>query len=213
MKSSWKPVLPPFRKHKRDVFNKQAKVGNFIYQIGEYNKLRIESPKIPVNKITTSEYKAKFAYIKKCLLQYREITGMGRGITGVQVGIPEAFSVIYMPEISEKMLIIINPEVTNTSKELLVYPEMCVSAVPAIAYVTRSAWVEFSYYGEDGKQHIWDIKAEDTLGKMYNRVFQHEIDHMYGIINIDLIPSKEIFYESDPDFYKTATFQKVKAER
>jgi peptide deformylase len=210
MKSSWEPTLPPFREYKKKVWGQQAKVGEFIYQIGEYDKLRKKSPEIPINKILTPEYKAKFAYIKKCLLKYRKVTGMGRGITGVQVGIPEAFSVIYMPEIPEKMLIIVNPEITKKSQEMLLYPEMCMSAAPAIAPVVRHAWIEFAYYGEDGEKHTWNTKADDMLGKMYNRVFQHEIDHIYGMINIDLVPSKEIIYESDPNFYQTTAFQKVK---
>lgn len=43
-----------------------------------------------------------------------------------------------------------------------------------------------------------------------NRIFQHEIDHMDGIINIDRTESsKELLLESDPDFYKKAIFVEV----
>ncbi len=42
-----------------------------------------------------------------------------------------------------------------------------------------------------------------------NRVFQHEIDHMEGIINIDRCLSKELTLESDPKFYKKTKFEKV----
>lgn len=210
MKSFWKPILPPFRDYKKDILSKQAEVGEFIYQIGETDTLRQTSPEIPIDKIAAPEYQEKFDYIKKCLIRYRKITGMGRGITGVQVGIPEAFSVIYMPEIPQKTLIIINPKVTKRSKEIFTYPEMCMSAAPAIAKVARPSWIEFEYYGENGEKHIWNTKADDALGKMYNRVFEHEIDHICGIINIDLIPSKDIIFESDPMFYKSATFTKVR---
>mgnify|MGYP003394888609 CR=1 FL=1 len=113
---NWK--LPPFRKHKIKVFENAAKTSQFIYQIGESEGLRKSSSEIPVNKITSKDYQNKFRYIKNCLKKYRKLTGLGRGITAVQVGIPERFSVIYTPE---KLIIIINPKITKTSKEKLKY--------------------------------------------------------------------------------------------
>lgn len=87
---SWK--LPPFRKFKAKLFENAAKTGQFIYQIGESEYLRKPSKEIPINKITSKEYQTKFRYIRNCLRKYRKLTGVGMGITGVQVGIPqEAF--------------------------------------------------------------------------------------------------------------------------
>lgn len=211
MKSDWKPVLPPFRTHKKEVYKNMSLVSDFIYQIGEYSSLREKSKEIPVTKITSPEYQAKIAYMKRCLLKYRKITGKGRGIAAVQLGFPEKMIVVFMPEIKGKLLIIINPKITKSAKQLFIYPEMCMSANPAIAPVVRPAWIEFTYYDEFGKKQSWNTKAEDTLGIMYNRVFEHEIDHLDGVINIDRVQSREIIYESDPKFYQTASFQEVKA--
>ena len=141
-------------------------------------------------------------YLKSCLVKYRKITGYGRGITAVQVGITECFSIIYMGK--GEMMALINPTVTKQSSEMLKYPEICMSAAPAIAPVVRPSWVEVEYFDEEGKKQIWQEKD-----KMYNRVIQHEIDHMLGIINIDRVQSKEIKFESDPSFYDKATFTKV----
>ena len=44
---------------------------------------------------------------------------------------------------------------------------------------------------------------------MYNRVFQHEIDHLNGIINIDRVESKELIFESDPNYYEKAEFKEA----
>ncbi len=208
---SWKPSLPPFRAYKKEVYESVLAVSQFIYQIGESSALREPSALIPVSQILLPETKAKIAYMKRCLLKYRKLTGKGRGIAGVQLGIPEQLIVIWVPEIKGKILVLINPKITKKSDELLKYPEMCMSAAPAIAPVVRPAWVEVSYYGEDGKKHTWNTKAEEPLGKLYNRVFEHEIDHLDGIINIDRVQSKEIIYESDPAYYKTASFEVVKA--
>ncbi len=196
---SWK--LPLFRKHKITVFENAAKTGQFIYQIGESDDLRKPSKEIPVNKIRSKDYQAKFRYVKNCLKKYRKLTGLGRGITGVQVGIPERFSVIYTPE---KLIIIINPKITKTSKGKLKYPEICMSANPIIVPTIRFAWIEFEYFDEQGNLQYWEGKD-----KILNRVFQHEIDHMDGIINLDKGNPKEFILESDPQFYQRVKFQKT----
>lgn len=204
---SWKVTKPPFWIFKKKVFEYCVKVCDFIYQIGESEDLRKPSTKVSINKITSQEYKKKLKYIKACLRRYRKLTGKGRGIAGVQVGIPEKLAAIFTPD--KKILIIINPKVTKISKEKLRYPEMCMSANPIIAPVVRPAWIEFEYYDENGRLQRWNTKADDKNGKMMNRVFQHEIDHMEGIINIDRCKSTDLILESDPQYYKTATFQNV----
>ena len=205
----WHPILPPFRKFKKQQLDKIALTSQFIYQIGESPILRQVSSPVNLNEISTIDFKKKIEYLKRCMRRYRKIAGMGRGITAVQVGIPEKFSVIYMPEIKNELLIIINPVITKSSEDKLLYPEMCMSVNPAIAPVVRSSWIEFEYYDEEGIKKTWDRRADDALGVMYNRVLQHEIDHMNGIVNIDLVQSKDIIFESDPVFYKNAKFTKV----
>lgn len=189
------------------LIRKAGLVSEFIYQIGEYPALRLPSAEIPVNKVLSEEYQTKFRYIKDCLIKYRELTGYGRGITGVQVGIPECFSVIYTREM---LLIVINPKIQKQSAKLLRYPEMCMSTNPIIAPVVRPAWIEFAYYDENGQKQFWKTKDDTDFGRMMNRVFQHEIDHMQGIINIDKVASKELILDSDPDFYDNASFEEVK---
>jgi peptide deformylase len=199
---------PPFAEYKKSVFHKAAIVSDFIYQIGESDILRKPSAAIPISKIKSREMQEKFRYLKKCLDKYRKLTGYGRGIAAVQIGIPERFSVIYTPQ---KLLIIVNPKITKRSKKLLKYPEMCMSAIPVIAPVIRPAWIEFDYYDEKGVLNHWNQKDDNDTGRMMNRVFQHEINHMNGVINIDIVKSpKELILESDPSFYKNAKFEKVK---
>jgi peptide deformylase len=199
--------LPPFAGYKKSVFHKAAIVSDFIYQIGESDILRKSSVAVPISKIKSREMKEKLKYLKNCLDKYRKLTGYGRGIAAVQVGIHERFSIIYTPE---KPIIIVNPKITKQSKNLLKYPEMCMSAVPVIAAVIRPAWIEFDYYDEEGLLNHWDQKDDTDTGRMMNRIFQHEIDHMEGVINIDLVKSpKELILESDPNFYKNAKFEEV----
>ncbi len=206
---AWKSKPPLFFAYKKKKQAKMIQTAQFIYQIGDSPNLRRPSKPVPIAAIKTSDFQKKTTYLKKCMLQYRKITGFGRGITAVQVGIPERFSVIYMPERKEELLVIINPQVLDVSKKRLLYPEMCMSANPLIAEVARPSWISFFYYDEHGEKQIWNTKDIDRKEKMYNRVFQHEIDHMDGIINIDKVLSKNLFFESDPAFYEKATFKQA----
>lgn len=219
--NSWKPTFPPFVDFKRKVFGQNIKVADFIYQIGESEILRKKSSSLPISKISLKDTQAKIKYLKECLLRYRKLTGYGRGITAVQVGIPERFSVIYRGQtitnikskksVDEKdLMIIINPKIIKKSKKMVKYPEACMSASPLVVPTRRPSWIEFEYYDEKGKKQFWNMKADTDVGKMMNRVFMHEIDHMEGIINIDIVKnSKEIILQSDPKFYDSAKFEEV----
>jgi len=217
----WRPNPPPFRGFKKKVFTKDIKVSGFIYQIGESEILRKPCKEVPLDKVTSKETKAKIKYLKDCLIKYRKITGFGRGITAVQVGIPERFSVIYKGQTIKNIKnkksvtyddveVIINPKVTAKSKKLLRYPESCMSLSPVIVPTIRPSWIEFDYFDEEGKLEHWVRKDRNQVDRMMNRVFQHEIDHMEGIINIDKIKSpKEVILWSNPDFYSSAKFEEV----
>ena len=207
---SFNPALPSFREYKKKIYQQIIKTGEFVYQIGELDDLHRKSKQVPINKIKTKEFRAKVNYLKKCLLKYRRITGKGRGISAVQVGIHEGFFIIYMQEVKGKFLTIINPKITKKSKKLLKYPEMCMSAVPITAEVVRPAWIEFKYYDEKGIKRFWKTKDTNKNNRIYNRVFQHEIDHINGIINIDRVDSKELIFQLDPKFYGKAEFEEVR---
>lgn len=204
---NWKPTKPPFARFKTKVFIRAAQVSGIIHQIGEYPALRQPSEKITISVIISEDMKAKILYLKKCLLRYRKLTGYGRGIAAVQVGVPQRLAVIHTPR---KLITIINPKITKKSEKLLLYPEICMSANPVIAPIVRPSWIEFEYYDENGKRQYWDSKDDTDTRKMSNIIFQHEIDHIDGIINIDKIQSpKDLILESDPSFYKNAKFEEV----
>lgn len=206
----WHPRKPPFRKHKKEMFSQVSLTADFIFHIGESDNLRKPSKEVPVNEITSETIKKKIAYLKRCMRRYRKLTGMGRGVAGVQIGIPEQIIVVYQTEKKGKLLILINPRITKESAKLLRYPEICMSASPLIAPVVRPAWIEFEYFDEKGQKHLWKTKDTTKLGRLYNRVFEHEIDHIRGMINIDRVASRELIYACDPSFYDKATFEEVK---
>ncbi len=199
--------LPPFRKFKSKQFIEYSKVSSFIYQKNESSILETPAKKVNPKIITTPEFQKKIKYIKDCLKKYRKITGVGRGIAAPQIGYSEKFAVIYTPQ---ELILIINPIITKISENKYLYPEMCMSAVPVIAKVIRPAWVEFKYLDEKGQPKFWTTKDNTKQGKILNRVFQHEIDHLEGIINIKKIDSLEdLLFYSNPTFYDKAKFIKI----
>lgn len=187
---------------KKQVFEEAARISHLTYQIGELSLLREKSQDVEVSQIKSSPIKSIISRLKKTLREYRRLTGKGRGVAAIQIGIPLRVAIIFH---REKIVTIINPKIIKKSKELLKYPEICMSANPIIAKVVRPSYIEFEYLDEKGILQIWN-DHEDLL---MNRVFQHEIDHMEGVINIDLVSSKDLILLSDPKFFKNAKFEEV----
>lgn len=203
----WNFPKPPFAHHKNNVFTKAALVADFIFQIGESPELRKPSKPVDPTTITSPLMKQKIKYVKDCLFFYRKQTGYGRGISAVQVGIPETFFVVYQNETFQTF---INPKIIESSKQLLSYPEMCMSAYPIIVPTIRPAWVAFEYFDESGQKNVWKVKDTTADNQIMNRVFLHELDHMKGIINVDIVQDpSQIILESDPKFYAHAAFETV----
>lgn len=101
------------------------------------------------------------------------------GIAAIQIGIPK--KIIYVKE--EKEYLVINPKITKTIGKAIDY-EGCISVQEenyhyVCAKVERNLVVEVKGLDEKGKEiTIW---AEGKLA----RIFQHEIDHLEGILYTD----------------------------
>lgn len=195
-------LISSAHKYKSSVFEQAAKVSHLTYQIGETILLRKKSESVKISEINSLKIKDTIRKLKKTLREYKRLTGKGRGLAAVQIGIPLKIAVLF---IGKNIETIINPKITKKSKELFLYPEICMSANPVIAKVVRPGWVEVKYFDGEGNQKTWKNKKDLII----NRVFQHEIDHMEGIINIDLVPSDKLILDSDPDFFKKTKFEKV----
>ena len=206
----WKPTPPPARVFKKKSLTELIKISQFVYQVGEHESLRKPSKPVPVRHIRAFTTQEKLRYLKKCLDRFRRITkGKGRGIAAVQVGIPEQIVLLYMPSRKKKYRFFINPNVTRVSTARYRYEESCMSCNLLVAPVVRPAWVEVLYFDEDGEKQVWRERGSTKEGKLYNRVLQHEIDHLRGIINIDKVKSKELFFESNDRAYEKTSFEKV----
>ena len=106
----------------------------------------------------------------------------GAGLAAPQVGHSCRMIVVEAstPEETPKPLVVINPEIIDTNGEL-VFEEACLSVLEYSAKVTRAHDVVVQ--GQDLEGRPVEFKASGRLAV----VFQHEIDHLDGILYIDRI--------------------------
>ncbi len=105
----------------------------------------------------------------------------GIGLAANQVGVPLQVAVI---ELEEKVTELINPEIVRTSGEIVDW-EGCLSLPGFVAEVRRHARVTVKARDRHGKE--FRVKA----GELFARAFQHEIDHLNGVLYIDYLESLE----------------------
>lgn len=100
----------------------------------------------------------------------------GVGLAAPQVG----FSInLFVMDVGDGPRIVINPEILEMSDEKLEGEEGCLSIPDVFEYVERSKSIKVRYFDIHGNMH------EETLEGYSARVFQHEYDHLEGILFID----------------------------
>jgi len=108
----------------------------------------------------------------------------GVGLAAPQVDVPWRVIVVEFgdeenAEVPPKLYTIVNPEISRFSKETETGTEGCLSIPGYLGSVERSMDIVvkgFSRYGQPVR-----IKAKGWLA----RIFQHEIDHLDGVLYID----------------------------
>jgi len=113
----------------------------------------------------------------------------GMGLSLVQIGIPKrAFVISEELENGEfKRYIVINPKVVSKSEELIYVGEGegCLSVNRETeGIVPRHARMTVEAYDLDGKKYVIRVREDISVA------FQHELDHLDGILFIDKIDKK-----------------------
>ena len=112
----------------------------------------------------------------------------GVGLAAPQIGLSERIIVIEYYERQEdeekedapkKVWAVLNPEIVKSSAETVVGVEGCLSIPGLVGEVERHAVIQVKGLNRHGKP--MKIKAEGWLA----RIFQHEIDHVNGILFTD----------------------------
>lgn len=113
----------------------------------------------------------------------------GRAIAGPQIGFQKR--IIYM-ETGEKRIAMINPEITTKSKEMFEVWDSCFSADVAFFGKTLRHKTITIRYTDDHQNEIQEEFVDDL-----SELFQHEIDHLEGILFTDRIIDNQIIMRSE----------------
>lgn len=105
----------------------------------------------------------------------------GVGLAAPQLGISLRF---FGMDDGNGFKMIVNPEIIERSEEKEIGEEGCLSIPNVFADIERSRWVRVRYQDEHGSYH------EELLQGYSARIFQHEYDHLDGILFIDRLDTK-----------------------
>jgi peptide deformylase len=105
----------------------------------------------------------------------------GVGLAAPQIGISRRVIVVEYGDdedenVPKKLFVVINPEIIQKSEEMVEGTEGCLSVPDLIGTVERHQSVVVRGLNRHNK--IVKIKAEDWLA----RIFQHEVDHLDGVL-------------------------------
>lgn len=96
----------------------------------------------------------------------------GVGLAGPQIGIPYKIFVMN----ATKPVIVLNPEILNRSERKTIFEEGCLSLPGIKIEVERPKSVKVKFWEPSGKENILLYDGWTA------RVFQHEFDHLLGIL-------------------------------
>lgn len=107
----------------------------------------------------------------------------GIGLAAPQVNISKRFFVVDRTLIDENLpaSAYINPEILSASPDTEDFEEGCLSIPGVRANVNRPTQITARYQKPDGE---W---VEEEMDGLLARVFQHEFDHLNGVLFIDHI--------------------------
>ncbi len=103
----------------------------------------------------------------------------GIGLAAPQVG---HYKRIILIQFDEEILPLINPVIVKKGIEMDIMEEGCLSIPEYYQPVKRSAKISVKAWGRDGQRLELDLRGMEA------RIFQHELDHLNGVLITDRLP-------------------------
>lgn len=145
-----------------------------IYKIGS-EMLRKKSKE--VKKFEDGSLKTIADDLKDTLFDFQKSHNLGRAIAAPQIGYLK--KVIYYNK-NDQEILMVNPEIIEKSKDEFDVWDSCFSFdVAFFVKIKRAKKIKVKYQDIDGNYITEEFK--DDLSEL----FQHEIDHLYGILATD----------------------------
>ena len=140
------------------------------YEIRTYGDPVLKTPAAPVTDID-----GKVARLVDDMFDTLYTSDSGIGLAAPQIGVQKQ---IFVWEIDDEPMVIINPEIVESSGEWL-YDEGCLSIPGLYVEMLRPNNVLVRGFTVDGDE------IEIEAGELMGRMFQHEIDHLHGVLMFD----------------------------
>jgi peptide deformylase len=136
-------------------------------------KLRVKTK--PVKKITPDHLKIAREMIK---LTEAFVDPEGVGLATTQIGREDRF---FIGKLGPKFVSVFNPKILSFNKKTKAFFEGCLSIPDLYGYVNRPTAITVEYQNEKGQ------KVSKMLRGLAAWVFQHETDHLNGILFVDRV--------------------------
>lgn len=142
--------------------------------------LRREAKRVPEKFLKTKE----FENLVRAMFQTCRMLGVG--LAAPQIGVPLQLAVLEVPagdgrsrDRGYPATVLVNPKIVAHSAKKVLGWEGCLSCPGMRGEVPRYAWVKVKYTNESGEEKTVTVRSFPA------KVFQHEIDHLNGLVYID----------------------------
>jgi len=154
-----------------------------------YRVLRIDEPLLRRKAKKVKQFDDQLKALVEDMLETM-VAANGMGLAATQIGVPQRVIVIQLPAESEgdepgKVYILVNPAIVEQSEERAADDEGCLSVPGIVGEVSRP--LKVTVRGQSVKGRPLRLCAEGLLA----RVFQHEIDHLDGVLFVDRVAGPE----------------------
>ena len=126
----------------------------------------------PVKQAELDELRPVFQDLHEIILEFRAKYSAGRAIAAPQIGVMKRI-ICWNVEVPK---VIINPEITFLSDELIELWDDCMSFPNLLVRLKRHKHCSVNFLDENWQPQTWHL-ADDL-----SELFQHEYDHLDGIL-------------------------------
>ncbi len=150
---------------------------------------------VPTEEITSKRIQKILSDMRTALDTYNIDGFNGVAIAAPQIGIPLRIFLVHNTNKDEEGttripdLVAINPRIIKLSKRTHLVGEGCLSVGEDYGAVKRSTHATLRAYDEHGKEY------ERGASGLLAQIFQHEVDHLDGILFID--KAEDVWHKDD----------------
>ena len=156
--------------------------------------LRVKAEPIPVEELKSKDFKDLIADMLETMEEEE-----GIGIAAPQIGVSKQVAIVGVPkenprypdlpedeepEVDFDILVVINPTITVIDDTPSGFWEGCLSVPGLRGYVERPSKIKVEYTDIHGEKQV--IEASGFAAT----VFQHELDHLDGVLYVDRVEDK-----------------------